>query len=247
VCVDYDEQSERNEYSDRSTDMRTPYRSITTGWVKVALAVGAALWADAAWARDDWQLWHEETVRVLERGGYQLSLYQASRFRDNLSEPYFVQGKLVNAYRLHRLCAVAAGYSYIQQKGADNHWREEHRWDVEATPKATLGPLTFENRMRMELRTIEGSVGEEEWRYRNRLQASAPLPWLDGRLTLFANEELFYATPPDAWNQNRVFIGLRAKLATAVSGSLAWGVQSLRRGNDWEDRQVASLALRLAF
>jgi len=230
--------------------MRVPLRKIMIGSVAAALgalALSLSLGAEDVEARDDWQLWHEETARVLQRGAYTLSLYQATRYRDDFSDPYFLQGKLIHAYRLQPWLSVAAGYSYIQQKGADNHWREEHRWDAEATPLVSVGPFTLDNRLRMELRAIEDSAGEEEWRYRNRLQVRYPLPRLDGKLVLFANEELFYAIPPDAWNQHRLFVGLRARPSTPVTASLAWGIQSLRRGNDWEDRQVLLASLQLTF
>jgi len=200
-----------------------------------------------AHANDDWQLWHTETVRLLTQDKYAMSLWSTARYRDDMNEVYFVMGKVINRYQLHPHLAVAANYGYVQSKGSDNHWREEHRPEVEFYPQIMLGSLTLENRMRVELRMIEGAAGEEDWRYRNRLQAAYAVPHTDGKWQLFASEELFYATPPDQWNQNRVFVGARFKPNKQFMQSIAWGIQSLRRGGDWDDHQVVSAALTFAF
>ena len=73
------------------------------------------------------------------------------------------------------------------------------------------------------------------------------MPGFDKRLKLFVNEEPFYSTPPDRWNQNRVFVGAQLAPVEAVTAAIAWGVQSVRRGRDWEDRQILSLFARVAF
>jgi len=228
---------------------------MTSRWrhtISVALCFAGLVWSllglgQTAQARDDWNLWHDETVRVWTHDRYALSFYQAARYRDDMSEPFFMQFKAVNRYKLHPWLAIGANYSYIQQKGSDNHWRDEHRPELELVPTFTVGPVELENRLRMELRLIEGDPGEENWRFRHRLQASVPVPRTDGTLKLFANEEVFYATPPDEWNQNRVFLGLNLAFTPRISGSLAWGIQSLRGGRDWEDRQVllVQVALKL--
>lgn len=215
----------------------------------VRMAVALALFSQGAigWARDDWHLWHEEEVTAWTRGRYQLGLYQTSRYRHDLSEAYYVQGKLINRFVIHPRLIVAANYSYIQEKGAGNHWREEHRPEWEVIPSVVVGPFTVEQRLRMELRALEGTAGEEEWRYRHRFQVSAAVPGLDGRLKLFVNEEPFYSAPPDEWNQNRLFVGAQAALAKAAAVTVAWGIQSVRRGGDWDERQVLFISAKVAF
>ncbi len=199
--------------------------------------------ATPAWARDDWELWQDEEVRVFTSGPYQASVSQTTKYRDDFSDIYFVQGKLVNRWSLSTSLAAAANYSYIQQKRTGNHWREEHRPEFELSGKFPWGLVRLEPRARGELRWIEGSAGEEEWRLRPRLQIAYP----SGALTFFANDELFYSTPPDAWDQHRVFVGVTWAPHTRVSGTAAWGIQSVRTGTDWEDRQVLSLSLKLTF
>jgi len=222
-------------------------RRVIGVWWVVGLAIGFLACGQTAQARDDWNLWHDETVRVWARDRYALNFYQAARYRDDMSEPFFVQFKIVNRYALHPMLAIAGNYSYIQQKGSDNHWRDEHRPELELVPTFTIGPVALEQRLRMELRLIEGDAGEENWRCRYRMQAVLPIPRTDGKLRLFANEEIFYATPPDEWNQNRVFVGLSLAVHSRVATSVSWGIQSLRRGSDWEDRQILFVSAKVTL
>jgi hypothetical protein len=210
--------------------------------VLVPWVAGLSLASPAA-ARDDWHFWHDEEIRLFAAGKYQASLYQTARYRNDVSEVYYIQGTLVNRWALSPSLAAAANYSYVQQKRTGNHWREEHRPEVELAGKFPWGRVRLEPRARAELRLIEGSAGEEEWRLRPRLQLAYPV----GRFTLFAYDELFYSTPPDAWDQHRVFVGVTWAAHPRLSGTAAWGIQSVRSGNDWEDRQVLSLSLKMAF
>ncbi len=213
------------------------------GLLTVALLIGVP----AAYAADDWNLWQEAIIPVYQKGNYSATLIEHIRFRDDFSEIFFTQAKIKNHYVFHPNFSAALNYSYIELKGAGNHWRDEHRPELELYPKIAFGDWVFENRNRFELRLIEGSAGQEDVRYRNRLQVTYTLPFNEKRWKVFASEEAFYDIEADAWNQNRVFAGFRWTPNKTFSTALSWGIQSLKRGSDWEDRQVVYSSIKLEF
>lgn len=212
-----------------------------------AVILSGGLGSATAQAKDDWNLWQEAVFPVYSKDRYGLSLIEHIRFRDDFSEIFFTQIKIKNSYKVTDWLTGSLSYSYIQLKGSDKHWDEENRPDLELLAKWSQGDWALDSRNRFELRLFEGSTYEEEVRIRLRQQVTYTIPKFDRKWQVFASNEAFYDVAPDSWNQNRVFAGLRWKVNDNFSTYLAWGIQSLERGSDWEDRQLLYSNVKIKF
>ncbi|HEX9780522.1 MAG TPA: DUF2490 domain-containing protein [bacterium] len=206
------------------------------------LVLGSLAVTPAVRASDDWHLWQETVWPLFTRGRVSGTLVEQTRYRDDMREIFFVYWEGSAAVQVLPHLRAGAVYSYMQEKGQDGHWRDEHRPMFDLIPHVAVGPVKFENRARLEIRVIEGASDDVKWRYRNRIQAVYTLPGTDGRLAVCASEEPFFETPHGGWNQNRLFAGLQTSLTKQLSATLAWGIQSIRRGADWDDRQLLLLS-----
>ncbi|OGR88717.1 MAG: hypothetical protein A3A86_02080 [Elusimicrobia bacterium RIFCSPLOWO2_01_FULL_60_11] len=194
--------------------------------------------AGALWAGDDWQFWQEASAPVHKRGKFTSSLTEHTRYQNDMKDLYFFFVKSKNAYAPRPWLNAAVSYGYFKQKNLRSVWLEEHRPEVEASPRLTWKGFTLENRARVEARLIEKDGKDAVWRYRNRFQASLDGNILGKKAGFFVNEEIFYDFTAETRNQNRVFAGVKFSPAKRLSISLSWGVQSVLSGSRWESRQL---------
>lgn len=106
---------------------------------------------------------------------------------------------------------LRTGYRYGTAVGTNDDGFREHRLIVEQTLRKMLpGDFLLSDRNREDFRFVNGDFS---FRYRNRVTIERELAFFKGRnITPYVSGELFYDTRYDAWNRNRLTIGVQHTL-----------------------------------
>ena len=169
------------------------------------------------WAKDDFQYW--SGYEFAKELGSQFELFYAPEFRvrENASEVFYHEHKQGARWKPSKYFEFGLNYLFARNKPAKGSPRWEHRGELEATPKISFGRWNLSVRGRTELRQVQGSSGEWEWRFRLRPKIAYKLNLRRYTITPYISDEIFYDVERDAWNQNRAVAGVVFPL-----GKLKW-------------------------
>ncbi len=106
---------------------------------------------------------------------------------------------------------LRAGYRYGTAVGGNDDPFKEHRFLTEQTLRKKLpGDVLLSDRNREDFRFVNGDFS---FRYRNRVTLEREMHLFKGRTTTpYVSGELFYDTRHNAWNRNRVAVGVQQSL-----------------------------------
>jgi hypothetical protein len=98
--------------------------------------------------------------------------------------------------------------AYLQQP-EPGVYVQEQRAELEPQVRGELGPLTWRDRSRLELRWRPDAL---RWRYRNQLRVEGEIApgWQP-----FVSDEVFVDLAGPTWNENRITLGLSREVAGA--------------------------------
>ena len=194
---------------------------------------------------DDFQSWQWTTVDVFNNDDWRFYLYGDNRIGDDLSRSYIQIVSPRLKYHFHENLDLGLGYAFLNidpLTGADDYW--QHRAEFEFNPKFSMGPWSFHNRNRLELRWNNGE-GKRLPRLRNRFQVKYKLG--DGLLNnLYANNEFFFLLDSGTYGENRMIpAALGLKLSDHVNLDLFYMIQSIDRPDGWENAHIAGTFLQI--
>jgi hypothetical protein len=106
-----------------------------------------------------------------------------------------------------------------------------------------MGHLDLSVRGRLALRTIQGSAGEQEYQIRLMPKIAYPIELARHKITPYLANDLFYDYTRDAFNQNRLFLGVALPLGKSfgsdVGVDLYYMLQSqLGKRHDWSSNHI---------
>jgi hypothetical protein len=106
---------------------------------------------------------------------------------------------------------LRTGYRYGTSVGSNSDPFKEHRLLTEQTLRQLLpGDLLLSDRNREDFRFVNGDFS---FRYRNRATLEREFHLFKGRsITPYVSGEIFYDTRYNAWNRNRVAVGVQQSL-----------------------------------
>ncbi len=206
------------------------------------LALGPAV--SIARAGDDWEYWSYYGVTAKLPHKLQLGAEQRFRFRNDMSDFFYVQTNFGLWWNAHEHLTLGTFYSFIEEDKS-GEWRDENRWTMEATVKASLGPLRFSDRNRFEQRWHE--VGGTGQRYRNSLKMEWPIKVRGRKVSPYVYDEVFYDFEKDELSRNRLSTGVTVELTRQLSLEIFYILQSDRTGTDWNERNVVGSLLKASF
>jgi hypothetical protein len=112
-------------------------------------------------------------------------------------------------YQLTRKISLRTGYRYGFSMGGSDAFKE-HRIVFEQTLKQPLPlQLLLSDRNREDLRWVNGVYSA---RYRNRVTLEREFKVLGRGVTPYGSAEVFYDSRFDAWNRNRLAVGMQLAL-----------------------------------
>jgi len=203
------------------------------------------------WARDDFQSWN--AVEITKRLGPQWEAFFVPevRLRSDASELFYHEYRQGVRWKRLKHLHVGLNYLFVRDESSGKPL-EEHTGELDVTPQANVGPLKLAVRGRLELRTIQGSAGEQEWRVRLMPKVVYPLSVGGRHFSFFTSDDLFYDYTADAWNQNRVSLGVSLPVRQAqgveVSLDVYYMLQSRRSPrHDWSSNHILGTKWSVKF
>lgn len=208
-------------------------------------------WAQVGWTRDDFQSWN--AVEITKRLGPRWEVFFAPeiRLRNDASELFYHEYRQGVRWKPLKHLQVGMNYLFVRNESSGKPL-EEHAAELDVTPQANVGLLKILMRGRLELRTVQGSAGEQEWRVRLMPKVVYPVSLGGHRLSVFASDDVFYDDTADAWNQNRLSLSVSLPLrqARGVEASLDvyYMLQSQRSPrHDWNSNHILGTKLGVKF
>ncbi len=205
----------------------------------------------ASFARDDFQSW--DTLELSKRFGSQWELFflPEIRIRHDAGQLFYHEYRQGIRWKPSTHLQISVNYLFARN-ASSGKTREEHTGELDITPKATVGPVDASLRWRLALRTIQGSSGEQEWQFRVMPRLAYPTQLAGHKLVPYIADDLFYDYTRDAWNQNRLFLGVSVPLGTSLGADvgveLYYMLQNLLGARrDWSSNQILGTKLNVRF
>ncbi len=205
-----------------------------------------------AGAGDDFQTWYTLEIRKSIHPEWELFFMPEARVRDDSSELFYHEYRQGVRFSPSKHLTLGLQYLFVRSENAAGKHRDEQTGELDVTPKTTLGPLQLSLRWRLALRTIEGSAGEQEFQMRFMPKLAYPTRLGNRKLTPYVADDLFYDYTRDAFNQNRLFVGISLPLkefrGARSSLDLYYMLQhQLGTRRDWSSNEVLGTKLTIQF
>ncbi len=196
----------------------------------------------------DFQYWSINGGSVDIDENWTITAHEELRFGDNASEFYYQHTDVGVVYK-NVVENVDLGFNFRKAftKVARHQWNSENRPHLNLTIKGELFEMPVSNRSRFEYRDIDES--KNLFRYRNKFTINFPLEFTQLKLKPYLADEVFINCDEDGFNTNRVYAGLKLKLADNIDGSLFYLWQTRKpSGSGWgQDINVIGTALKIRF
>lgn len=207
--------------------------------------------APMSWAKDDFQTWN--SVELDKRFGphWEAFFLPEVRIRDDAGELFYHEYRQGVRYKPSKHWQLGLNYLFVRNESSGKP-REEHTGELDVTPKTTLGPLELSARGRLALRTIQGGTGEQEWQVRVMPKLAYPTQLAGHALVPYVADDVFYDYTRDAWNQNRLFLGVAAPIGKMLGAEVtvdAYYMLQSQRGSrrDWSSNHIAGTKWSMKF
>ena len=218
----------------------------------LAVLIIAALMAQMCPAvsfRDgDFQYWSINGGSVDIDENWTITAEEELRFVDNASEFYYQHTDVGVVYK-NVVENVDLGFNFRKAftKISRDNWNSENRTHLNLTIRGELFDMPVSNRSRFEYRDIDES--KNLFRYRNKFTINFPLEFTQLKLKPYLAEEVYINCDEDGFNKNKVYAGLKLKLADNIDGSLFYLWQTRKpSGSGWgQDINVIGTALKIRF
>ena len=204
-------------------------------------------------AGDDFQYWSKYEISKTLGPEYEVFYSPEIRFRDDASDFFYHEHRVGLRFKQFDNLGVELHYLFGRTEPAKGPWKNENRAELDLTPKWKWGEYTLSVRGRAELRHIEGSTGDPlEWRFRFKPQIAWNGELFGHPVKPYIANDIFYDTEKDAWNQNRVYVGLGIPLGDWHGASTSLGVYYIFKSNrnstgDWSSSSILGSKIALKF
>jgi hypothetical protein len=223
-----------------------------TNW-RILLVIFAAVVllfsGNDCFAGDDVHLVNCYTVKYKINDKFDVFVNPTMRRRDDMSELshyYFREGVIMHAFENLDLGST---YRFSRAKNNSDAWSSnEHRLELDITPKVKLGDFSLCNRSRFEHRWLASS--DNRWRYRNFTKIAYPGGITGFSLIPYASEEFYYDFKVEKINVNWATFGLDKKVTDHLTIGLFYRNETSRVGgakDEWDATHVLGTKGVLSF
>jgi hypothetical protein len=154
--------------------------------------------------RNDVQGWVDMVATHPLREKVQLTLNGGLRVSDDAGHLVYRRVGVGLDWKVSKYLTLSPYYNFYDTDSSPLRESRENRTALAATAGLPLGRWTIQDRNLYERRFL---IGEQTWRYRNRLEVARNVRLAHSRLRLFVWDEVFYDSVPRAWARNRAAIG----------------------------------------
>lgn len=223
----------------------------TCRWVGLVAGWLVLSHTPVTWARDDFQSWN--TLELSKRVGprWELFFLPEIRIRDDAGELFYHEYRQGVRWKPSQSLQVGLNYLFVRNESSGKP-REEHTGELDVTPNVTVARLKLSVRGRLALRTIQGSAGEQEWQLRLMPKMAYSIQVAGRTITPYLADDVFYDYTRDAWNQNRLFLGVTVPVGTSGNAEMGMDVyymlqSQLGSRRDWSSNHVLGTKLSVKF
>lgn len=195
-------------------------------------------------ARDDFQYWHEWTLKKKVSSSWALSLKSEQWLRDDAHELYLANVSAGPVWTPSRYVEAAFFYRYQYTENAAGDDIQENRYYPELTLKLPWRRYVLSTRGRLEYRDRSTP---DSWRYRQQFKLSAAYHPFKHKVTPYVSEEIFADTLTNTVSQNRFSAGFATPVLPHTEIRLFYLIKSDRQGGDWSEAQILGTGLDLLF
>ena len=196
-----------------------------------------------AWARDDFQYWSRYEISKELGSQFEVFYNPEFRVRDDASDFFYHEHRQGLRFKPSKYLTLGFNYLFARNQPQRGQPLWEHSGELDVTPQISFGNFYFSARGRAELRQVQGSSGEVEWRFRIQPTMAYQVKMFGYQFKPYISNDLFYDVERDAWNQNRFYLGASFPLGKfkdfRPSIDFYYLLQSLRsvRG-DWNSNHI---------
>lgn len=147
---------------------------------------------------------------------------------------------------------VGVGFVYVD---GSEETKQEERPYLSTTLRGKIFDRDLSNRFMVEYRDI--SDASDYWRFRDKITLNSPFESLDTRSVKLLNrdrfkpyiaDEIFFNSNGQGFSQNRVYLGMQAKIVENVGANLYYLFQSVQDSSDqWQNNNIIGLDLTVKF
>ena len=159
---------------------------------------------------DDVKMYNFYQLKYKINDKFDVFIQPDMRFNDDIREFYYYHFRNGVTYHALENLDLGATYRFAENKNSAGEWLDEHRLELQATPKVTLGDVKLANRSRFEHRWLQDS--KDRWRYRNFSKIAYSAKIGDFEFTPYVSEEIFYDFEIEKLHLNWVAAGIDKKI-----------------------------------
>jgi hypothetical protein len=206
----------------------------------------------AAHAEDDFGYWSAYDISAPLTEKFRVYYAPQLRWREDWNDFYYHEHRWGLTQALNPNLKSDYSYLFTRMEPRTGPYFNENRGTVDLTPSYPWGDYVFSLRGRVELRQVEGSSADLEWRFRIKPGISTNVEALGRDLKLYADYEFFYEDKKSEWNQNRATGGVQIPLGDLRNAKVSFDVFYLFKTNrtvreDWTSEQILGTKLSLKF
>lgn len=136
-------------------------------------------------------------------------------------------------------------FRYAEGNPTGDNWIREFRPHFNVTVKDKIAGLPWSNRTRIEYRDFDEK--KDHWRLRNKLLIDMPFTIPVLHATPYVGDEVLFNLSENGFNQNRLYAGLKFKVADNLKANLYYYFLKAQKSNGWDEASVIGAKLFWLF
>ena len=225
-------------------------KQLTIALMIVGLVFGAAEQQAYSYEDGDVQIWTKHSISGVISENIKVKLHEDLRYGDDIGEFFYSETGFAISFKINDWLSIAPNVALIYELDEPDSWIEEDRWRLDATLQHKFeNGWKVKDRNRFTLRNKQ--VGENVFRYRNRLTVYTPWKFTEWGINPFISDEIFFEEHKDGIYRNRFNVGVKiGNLFNLdwLSGSLYYRWQTTDKDeDDWQDYHVIGIDSAIKF
>ncbi len=211
-------------------------------WLVLAFYVACAGFLPAAQASDDNEYWSTYTVSAKVNERVKLNLIEEFYLKHDMGNFYTYVQYAGASYKVNDYFDAACWYKLVLFK-KNQHWSENHCFDIDGTLKLKLEEFKLSNRSR-----FERNMTASSWLYRDRIMAQRTVGVFNKDFTPYISNEFFIDIDPrSGYHENRAIIGISTGFIWNSELSVYYMSRAKKSNRNWNNANVLGTTLGISF
>lgn len=196
---------------------------------------------------DDVKMFNFYQIKYKVNDQFDIFVQPDMRFDDDIENYYYYHVRNGVVFHAHDNLDLGTTYRFARNKSSAGAWSNEHRLELDITPKVEVHGFKLSNRGRFEHRWLESA--KDRWRYRNLAKIAYPASIGDFDFTPYISEEAFYDFEVDKMILNWATVGADKKITENLTVGLFYRTETARSGStsEWNTRHVIGTKAMVSF